>query len=203
MSEALRDRVQDLQENDTGLPAAQCSPLAAMLEQWCKVGSWSVCKCCHSLEPRHLKEADTRRTALPLAEACKWCRGADGLDNLPQVDDVPRALRGLTPAGLAALQPELDCGPYERPPHGYRVHTALARFASAEESVEEKIEALPRAERKHCRRAVTFLMRGDSRSEYRNFVKQHEDFLRKNQDPSAADRKRPLQMLEAPGLQLE
>ena len=108
------------------------------------------------------------------------------------MNEVPRALRGLTPACISALQPlGLDRGPYERPPHGYRVHTALARFSWAEESVQEKIEALPRTERKQARRAFTFLMRGDSRSEYRNFVKQHED-------PSAADCKRPLQMLEAP-----
>ena len=64
--------------------------------------------------------------------------------------------------------------------------------------MQEKIEALPRTERKQARRAFTFLMRGDSRSEYRNFVKQHEDFLGKNSDPSATDCKRPLQMLEAP-----
>ena len=78
MTEPLLKTVQDLQSNDAGLPAAQQSPLAGMLEQWCHVGSWAVCKSCHSLEPRHLKEIDTRRTATPLVDTCRWCRGADG-----------------------------------------------------------------------------------------------------------------------------
>ena len=197
MPAALQQTVQDLQSNDTGLPAAQASPVAAMLEQWCKVGSWAVCKACHSLEPRHLKEIDARRTASPLVDTCKWCAGAQGVDGVPQVADVPKPLRSLTPACVKALQPlELDCGPYQRPPHGYRVHTALARLAWAQQSVEEKLAALPRQERKPAKKAFTFLMRAGSRSEYRAFIKQHEDFLRQNPGPADADRKRPLQMLE-------
>ena len=198
MPAALQQTVQDLQSNDTGLPAAQASPVAAMLEQWCKVGSWAVCKACHSLEPRHLKEIDARRTAhRRWWTQCKWCAGAQGVDGVPQVADVPKPLRSLTPACVKALQPlELDCGPYQRPPHGYRVHTALARLAWAQQSVEEKLAALPRQERKPAKKAFTFLMRAGSRSEYRAFIKQHEDFLRQNPGPADADRKRPLQMLE-------
>ena len=200
MSEQLRATIADVAENDTGLPAAQGSEAAGMLEQWCKLGSWAVCATCHSLEPRHLKEVDCRRVAAPVVQACRWCRGggAGSAALVPQPADVPRPLRGLSSAALAALRPlDLDCGNYQRPPHGYRVHTALARLSWCEEGVAEKVAQLPRQERKKAEKALRYLMRGDSRSEYRHFVHKHNTFLRQNPDATDADLRRPLQMLEA------
>ena len=194
LSEALKQTIQDVAPNDTGLPAAQCSHTASMLEQLGKLGSWAICTKCNSLEPRHLKEVDTRRVAAPLVASCRWCQGEAAV---PQPGDVPRALRRLTPDALAALRPlVLDCGVYERPLHGYRVHSALARLSWSEEAVSDKIQQLPRKEKKKAQKAYDFLMQRDSRSEYRNFVKQHKDFLRQNPAASASDRRRPLQMLE-------
>ena len=57
---------------------------------------------------------------------------------MPTVRDVPRKLRGLTKI-VEALRPfEMDLGPYKRPLHGYREHTAMARLLWAEQSVPEK-----------------------------------------------------------------
>ncbi|CAK9101303.1 ATP-dependent DNA helicase PIF1 [Durusdinium trenchii] len=205
MSEALRATIADVAANDTGPPATQGSEAAGMLEQWCKLGSWAVCATCHSLEPRHLKEVDCRRVAAPLVQACRWCRGGgDGsASSVPQPTDVPRPLRGLSSVALAALRPlDLDCGNYQRPPHGYRVHTALARLSWCEEGVAEKVAKLPRQERKKAEKALRYLMRGDSRSEYRHFVRKHNTFLRQNPEATDADLRRPLQMLEAaPGVE--
>lgn len=199
MPEELRESVQDIAPNDTGLPAAQVSPVATMLEQWCKLGSWGVCGKCHSIDTRHLKEVDARRVAKQVLASCRWCRGSEDADVVPQPSDTPKALRKLNTAIIAALCPlELDCGPYERPLHGYRIHTALVRLSWAAESVKHKIKALSRQHRKKAKKAYQFLMGGDSRSEYHTFVLKHEDFLRQNADPSDADRKRPLQMMEVP-----
>ena len=201
LTDQLAGRVRDVAANDTGLPRAEITPMAAMLEDWCKHGAWGICSQCYSLEPRHLKEVDTRRVAGPALPNCRWCR-RDGTASVRSVKDVPRRLRGLTTEIVQALRPlDVDCGPYQRPLHGYRVHTALLRLLWSEASVESKIAELePRAARKQAEKAFKFLMQSRD-SEYAAFVEQHRRFLRANSEPSEADRRRPLQMLEAPGLE--
>ncbi|CAE7293352.1 unnamed protein product, partial [Symbiodinium sp. CCMP2456] len=175
--------------------------MATMLEDWCKQGAWAVCERCYSLEPRHLKEVDTRRVAGPAVPHCRWCR-RDGPASVPTVGCVPRQLRGLTAEAVEALRPfEIDCGPYQRPVDGYRVHTALIRLLWAPSAVEDKIAALrPRAVRKQAERAFAYLMQSDC-SEYVTFVRQHRRFLLTHPDASQSDRRRPLQMIEAPGVE--
>ena len=194
--EDIAAAVRDVAPNDTGLPRSETSPMATMLEDWCKQGSWGICRQCFSLTPRHLKEVDTRRVAGPSVASCRWCT-KDGNSSVPQVKDVPKRLRGLTPAMLAALSLfDMDCGPYQRPPHGYRVHTAMLRLLWSKTSVEEKIADLPRRASKRASAAHACLMHCKE-SEYKSFYKQHARFLRANPDPSEADRRRPLQQLEA------
>ena len=200
-TDALAARIRDLASNDTGLPRAHVTPMATMLEDWCKQGAWGICERCHSLEPRHLKEVDTRRVAGPAVPHCRWCRRDDPA-SVPTVDSVPRQLRGLTAEAVEALRPfEIDCGPYQRPLHGYRVHTALIRLLWAPSAVEDKVAALrPRAVRKQAERAFAYLMQSDC-SEYVTFVHKHRRFLRAHPDASQSDRRRPLQMIEAPGIE--
>ena len=197
----LVEAIKDVEPNDTGLPRALITPEAGMLEAWCKQGSWGICSQCHSLEPRHLKEIDLRRVAGPSILRCRWC-AKDGPASVPTVKDVPRPLRGLTSEIILALRPfEMDCGPYERPPHGYRVHTALLRLLWSAESVEEKIAALPHgSDRKKARKALKHLQHSTV-SEYKTFWKQHQEFLHHNPEARDAERRRPLQQLEAPGVE--
>ncbi|CAE7584772.1 unnamed protein product, partial [Symbiodinium sp. CCMP2592] len=195
------ESVRDVADNDTGLPRAAITPFATMLEDWCKQGAWAICERCFSLEPRHLKEVDTRRVADPAVPNCRWCR-RDGVESVPTVDRVPRQLRGLCHDVVAALRPfDIDCGPYQRPPHGYRVHTALLRLLWSDTDVEAKIAALEhRTWRTKAKKAFKFLMQ-HSCSEYRNFVTQHRRFLRDHPMPTDAARRRPLQTLETPGIE--
>ena len=62
---AAKEQVDDIPDvkNDTGLPAARITPEARMVEQWCKYGSWAVCKRCHSV---------TRRALVMLATALRF-----------------------------------------------------------------------------------------------------------------------------------
>ncbi|CAE7689606.1 unnamed protein product [Symbiodinium sp. CCMP2592] len=200
-TDAAAERVRDVADNDTGLPRAATTPLATMLEDWCKQGAWAICERCFSLEPRHLKEVDTRRVADPAVPNCRWCR-RDGVESVPTVDRVPRQLQGLCHHVVAALPPfDIDCGPYQRPPHGYRVHTALLRLLWSDTDVEAKIAALEhRTWRTKAKKAFKFLMQ-HSCSEYRNFVTQHRRFLRDHPMPTDAARRRPLQTLETPGIE--
>ena len=201
ISEDLAATVRDLADNDTGLPRAGISPMATMLEDWCKAGSWNICSTCYSLEPRHLKEVDTRRVAAPSITPCRWC-SKDGAASVPTVHDVPRKLRGLTKKIVEALRPfEMDLGPYKRPLHGYREHAAMVRLLWAEQSVPEKIAALPKKPKKKAEKAYEHLMKSKV-SEYKTFVSSHNKFLKRHPEgASQADRRRPLQQIEAPGVE--
>ena len=196
------EAIRDVAANDTGLPRAHISNAATMLEDWCKTGSWNVCANCYSLEPRHLKEVDLRRVAGPSTVKCRWCC-KDGKASVPSVQDVPDKLRGLSVEIVEALRPfELDLGPYKRPIHGYREHTAMVRLLWSAESVEDKIAALATGRaRKKARKARKHLMHSQQ-SEYKAFVKKHKEFLRHHPDgASVQQRRRPLQQIEAPGLE--
>ena len=202
MSEELADTIRDVAANDTGLPRAQISNAVTMLEDWCKTASWNVCANCYSLEPRHLKEVDLRRVAGPSTVKCRWCC-KDGKASVPRVQDVPEKLRGLSVEIVEALRPfELDLGPYKRPIHGYREHTAMVRLLWSAEAVEDKVAALPTGHaRKKARKAYKHLMHCQQ-TEYKAFVKKHKEFLRHHPDgASVQQRRRPLQQIEAPGLE--
>ena len=212
ISEDLAASVRDLADNDTGLPRAAISDTATMLEDWCKTGSWNICSGCYSLEPRHLKEVDTRRVADPSITQCRWC-SKDGAASVPTVRDVPKKLRGLTfgtnkekpeeKVGIVdALRPfEIDLGPYKRPLHGYREHTAMVRLLWAEQSVLEKIAALPQKPKKKAEKAYKHLMHSKV-SEYKTFVSKHNKFLKRHPEgASRTDRRRPLQQIEEPGVE--
>lgn len=130
----------DIAENDAGLPAACSSDRAAFVEQWCKFGSWGICKGCRSLQPRNLEPLDTRRIANAeiTEKACKQCK--DGKEWVPQPHDIPRPLRKLSLKLSTVLRPlDIDVGPERRAPNGFRHHVKMIRFSWSEDRVKDKI----------------------------------------------------------------
>ena len=130
---------EDVASNDAGLPRAVASSRAGFVEQWCKLGSWAICKECHSLQPRPLEPVDTRRIAgaeMP-AKACKQCKGKHWV---PQPEDIPGPLRKLSVKLAKVLRPlDLDVGPVKKANNGYRIHSSMTRLSWSKGSVLEKI----------------------------------------------------------------
>ncbi|CAE7433851.1 unnamed protein product, partial [Symbiodinium sp. CCMP2592] len=200
---ALAPPAADVAFNDSGLPAPDISERAKMAEQWCKLGSWRICRQCHSVRPRPFQPGDLRRVAQPTVQTCILCRrGA----RVPQPGDVPEPLRELSADVVIALRPlDVDTGNYERAPHGYRVHASMVRFAWAAKDVETKIAQLSHArERKQAKRAFRYLTeseQGRSTSAYADFVERHRRFLTTHEDAAEQVRKRPLRFLEERALE--
>ena len=191
--------VADVTLNDTGLPSPPAGSTAALVEQWCRLGSWTICDQCHSLRKRPLKPIDLTKVAKPATKKCAACAGSA---HVPQPDDIPKRLRNLLPEVLIALRPlDVDVGPYGRTDHGYRVHTAMIRLAWAPVSVEDKIAALPRGgQRKQAKKAFKFLM-ACAASSYKGFVLRHRAFMGRWPDAAAARRRRPLAFIEERGVE--
>ena len=189
----------DITPNDSGLPAAQVSDRARAVEQWCKFGSWQSCETCHSVRPRALRPVDLHKQASPTVKKCALCRKGE---HVPQPDHVPEALRGLQSEVIHALRPlDIDTGKLERVPYGYRVHSSMIQFLWSANSIEDKVEALPKKrQRKRARTAFKYLMAADN-STYSTFVEKHRVFLDKHEAPTDRQRRRPLRFLEELGLE--
>ena len=155
MSEELQETVQDVLPNDTGLPPASTSPASKSIEHWCKKMSWGVCKHCASVQPRHLKENVLHRPGSEPLVRCKNCAKPEAKQAwIPQPEDVPEPMRGLTRQELEALRPlDIDCGPTWKAEFGYYFHSAMIRFSWAGTDVEDKIQALERRSRKRAKKA--------------------------------------------------
>ena len=154
MTEEWQEQIQETAANDTGLPAATCSPAATALEKWCKHASWDLCRTCASVQPRHLKEEALRKQDGNII-VCKNCAKAEAKRAwVPQPEDVPEPLRGLSRAEMEALRPlDIDSGPVWKGEYGYYFHSSMIRFAWAEQDVEDKIRALDRRSRKKAKKA--------------------------------------------------
>ena len=155
MPEEFREKVQDLLPNDTGLPAASLSAASKSLEQWCKKMSWGLCKHCASVQPNHLKESVLQKPGVESLVRCKNCAKPEAKRAwIPQPEEVPGPLQGLTRQEIEALRPlDVDCGPAWKAEFGYYFHSAMIRFAWAETDVEDKIKALERRSRKRTQKA--------------------------------------------------
>ena len=205
MTQSVQAHVRDAATNDTGLPAAHLTNNAAMVEKWCKWGSWTICPTCHSVQPRHMKNIDARRLAGPhhALRDCRACKAAGGRNSgVATVAAVPRALRKLNTRIVKALRPlDVDCGPVQRAPQGYRIHTGMIRFSWSADCVTDKIRALERdAERTKALEAYDFLMQHEG-SAYGTFVERRQEFLQRHPNPTAAELRRPLQFIEQLGLE--
>ena len=187
--------------NDAMLPAARRSEIATMTEAFCRRGSWTTCATCHMLRHRPFQAMDARREPFAEITKCTNCKSKNP-HQVPQPEDVPPALRGLTKDIIKALRPlDADPGVYERASQGYRVHTSMMRFAWAEHTVAEKIASLHRGgARKKAKKAYRYLMDAEG-SAYKDFVKQHEAFLATYPDANEQKRKRPWRFIEEPALE--
>ena len=192
------------------LPPADYSDLSRGLESWCLRGSWAMCKDCGSLQPRPLHEIDLAgdpKVDLP-PKQCRRCSG--NRDHyVPQPEDVPEALRGLSPAALAALSPlEVDVGPETRSTdavgrwNGYRKKMKLITFLWAADSVKQRVKSLQdRAMRRKAKEAHRYLL-ASAESSYRRFHDLHAAFLAKHGTGTAErQRKRPYHFLQEVGLE--
>ena len=198
------------EEVGPALPPADYSDLSRGLESWCLRGSWAMCKDCGSLQPRPLHEIDLAgdpKVDLP-PKQCRRCSG--NRDHyVPQLEDVPEALRGLSPAALAALSPlEVDVGPETRSTdavgrwNGYRKKMKLITFLWAADSVKQRVKSLQdRAMRRKAKEAHRYLL-ASAESSYRRFHDLHAAFLAKHGTGAAErQRKRPYHFLQEVGLE--
>ena len=189
----------DVASNDAGLPAP-ANPVARMVEQWCKRGSWAMCDSCHSMQPRPLQPVDLKK-ASSTSISKKVCTACNKGEYVPQPEHIPVVLRGLKPEVIEALRPlDMDTGAEVRAPNGYRVHMSMMSFAWAPTSVKSKIRALDRGDREAAQAALDHLL-ACRQSEYFSFYNRHREFLRKRgRDAELQRRKRPLRFIEQSGV---
>lgn len=103
-------------------------PLAQMIENWCKHGSWAMCEKCGLMNPRPLDPKDLKKAAKPTVTA-KTCTACKKKEYVPCLSDVPEPLRHLEPCVIEALRPlDIDTGSEIRAVHGYRVHASMINF---------------------------------------------------------------------------
>ena len=191
-----------LAPNDTELPEPS-NPTQKMVETWCKEGSWAICETCHSMNTRPLEPMDTRkvREATIPSSKCKACQSGA---YVPQAEDIPSQLKELDENIICALRPlDIDTGKIEIAEFGYRVHTAIISFSWASQSVDTKIAALPaKQDRKKAKKALKYLLKPDTRSQYKKFYRDHLKFLEVNgARAEETNRKLPLRWIEKKGLE--
>ena len=189
--------------NDSDLPAANLSATSIGLQKWCEEGSWGMCPKCHVLQPRPMQPSSLDRVDKPYiaASACRRCKALHP-HRVPVPEDVPTALRNLTPAIIAALRPlDMDVGPESRAENGYRKKLRMIRFSWALESVSDKIRALPSEERQQAKAAFKYLKKCEV-SEYKDYHARHVAFLTRHRgNPTESQARRPLHFIEEAGLE--
>ena len=195
--------------DETDLPDAAAGTNARKFQDWCKYGSWTMCKQCHRLESRALKPKYFRMEVAAKIEACKHCEAGSGYPTV-QPSEQPVPLRELTPEIISALRPlDLDCGPVERAMQGYRVHTGMMKFAWSFQTVNEKINDLAsKKDQKKAHAARKYLMKSDA-TIYGDVCRSHKKFLKKhkigeddNDEKSTLRlRQRPLRTIETEGIE--
>lgn len=191
--------------NETGLPLPKRRKLGQQLHEWCRSGSWGMCRQCHSMAPLDLTESSLQRQkALTIpASQCSRCR-AKTVCAAPVPEEVPEPLRNLGKQTVGALSPlEIDVGPQIRAAHnsGYRQHATMIRFRWKTQTVKNNIKDLAdKEERAKARAAHRFLLAKEDCS-YSKFVADHEKFLAKHPEADDRMRRRRLQFIETPGLE--
>ena len=205
--------------NLTTLPAAEI-PLARAFESWCNWDSWAVCTQCRRAQPRDVTERMLLSETKPACDPtigplkCSNCT-ARRKHKVPAPDNTPKPLRKLEPYILEALSPlQIIPGPLVRAHNrssdyeqsdtlatGYRQHSAMIRFAWREKSVPARIAALSsHIVRTKAKQAHDFLLNSHL-TDYLEFYREHEAFLRANPKADFSMRLRPLAFIERAGLE--
>ena len=162
------------------------SPAATRFEAWCREDSWTMCRECHRLEPRPLREVDIggkRGRQTHTTKRCRHCAHGVGYPTV-QIEDIPEVLRGLSPASLWAISPlEIFNGPATWAKHGYRVHTDMTRFWWRPQRVLDQIAELIHADQeedaRRAQEAYDYLVQAPD-SSWGKFNTLHRKFLEKN-----------------------
>lgn len=189
--------------NETGLPLPKRRKLGQQLHEWCRSGSWGMCRQCHSMVPLDLTEAALQRQKAPTVPPgqCSRCR-AKTVCAAPVPEEVPEPLRNLGKQTMEALSPlEIDVGPEIRAAHnsGYRQHATMIRFRWKTQTVKNNMLA-DKEERDKARAAHRFLLAQKDCS-YSKFVSDRQKFLAKHPEADDRKRRRRLQFIETPGLE--
>eukprot|EP00971_Amphidinium_carterae_P330487 6463555-Amphidinium_carterae.1 len=155
------------------------TPLAEGFENWATTNSWFMCASCQRMEPRPLEPIVFRNPdrTLPGTKKCKYCNTGVGYP-CPHPEDVPIHLHSMTPEVLHALRPfEIDCGLYKRASDGYRIHTDVTRLRWGTESVETKIHALRKHNKRAAKAALKHLLESEATNSYKKFYDKHWHFI--------------------------
>jgi hypothetical protein len=197
----------DVAPNDTSLPAASITEEAKMVEQWCKFGSWGMCRKCGSLRPRPLHQQDLHRVAKPTMPKCSLCTPTTTNTQpvyVPQPEHVPAELRDLPSEAVKALRPfKINVGEQGSVRDwSYRTHQTMITFSWASKGIRKRIKKLPPDLRPPTRAAYEYLMNSEL-SDYSKYIGEHEKFLEKYQrrKPTEKQRKMPLRFIEREGLE--
>ena len=146
--------------NDTNLPPAKRSRLAADLQHWCEFNSWGVCNNCGIMLPRSITPQSLTETLPPEVPAskCHHCT-ATRQYFVPNAKDTPEELQGLEMEHVHALTPlVIHTGPHVRAAGGYRMHTGMIRFSWQSDSVRHLIkEVRSKSQRKKLRKAYDLI----------------------------------------------
>ena len=128
------------------------------LRFWSQHQAWTYCASCGALQPQKLLPSYRRRPPMKASRTCN-CRTQRYV--LPNEDDTPLSLQGLTDEQIRALRPlDIHTGEYRRMQHGYRARTSSFRVTWSVTSVEEKIHNLhPASSRQAAQRAYDAVMR--------------------------------------------
>lgn len=190
-------------DNDSGMPLPVTSIFAKRLYNWNINNSWGMCQVCDSVVPRDLSEKTFTADA-PMAvpkHTCSNCSTRKSVP-LPTDKDVPQSLRGLSNSQVLALAPlEIHVGHELRANEGgYRIRTGMMRFSWSETSVTSRIADLPLSQRAAALSAYGFLMASPA-SAYRDFVAEHNDFLRRYPHANPRQRKQRYEFIEKVGLE--
>ena len=192
-------------DNSPDLPAASHSPESIALQKWCLRGAWGMCPNCNILQARPLTSAcfeEVEHAATIQPSACKTCKRGLRKHYVPQFNDIPEPLRGLSENAEAALRLlDYDLGPESRADNGYRKHVRMIRFSWAPKTPKQKIAELPEhSERRRARGALRHLL-GDDASAYSKFHADHQDFLNLRGGALEVAARRPLRFIEELGLE--
>ena len=191
--------------NDPGLPPPVYSTTASDFRRWCQFHSWAVCPTCGIVQHIDLTETTLTRDQSPFLppKACHSCTAANNIPR-PRPEQVPAALKNLTPEMLDALRPlQVEAGAETRALYntGYRQHVTMLRFLWRTQLVVDNIAQLTtHSARAKATAAYDFLYASPT-SSYRGYVDDHAAFLDRYPEASDHVRRRPIDFIESIGLE--
>ncbi|CAE7386170.1 PIF1 [Symbiodinium sp. CCMP2592] len=177
------------------------STAAKTFQKWAEEESWTTCPGCKRLRTQRFPAGSRRSNA-----RCNHCAKGAGYV-APTPGDVPLALRGMSRVVLECLRPfSISCGPGERSPSGYWVHTAPIRFRWKSATLTERIASLEvERERKHAQVASEWLLQNEE-SAYKKFNALQEAYVMASQQQEDAEETpstdlMPLRFMETVGIE--